>query len=142
MGYFKLIAVIKRAQGLAVALRRVGRRSGRGRAAMRRAVVEYRGWKEGYRCGYCASAQGKVSAGERGDAGRGRCREPRRCESAAALTKDGGARRSVWGSAVKMAGLVLPVGSARAVPAAKMAGAAASGRRGARCEAAGGGELL
>ncbi|XP_031453231.1 arginyl-tRNA--protein transferase 1 isoform X5 [Phasianus colchicus] len=30
---------------------------------MRRAVVEYRGWKEGYRCGYCASAQGKVSAG-------------------------------------------------------------------------------
>ncbi|XP_021255937.1 arginyl-tRNA--protein transferase 1 isoform X4 [Numida meleagris] len=30
---------------------------------MRRAVVEYRGWKEGYRCGYCASAHGKVSAG-------------------------------------------------------------------------------
>lgn len=76
---------------------------------MRRAVVEYRGWKEGYRCGYCASAQGKVSAGERGDAGRGRCREPRRCGSAAALTKDGGARR---GSAVKMAGLLLPAGSA------------------------------
>ncbi|XP_062436410.1 arginyl-tRNA--protein transferase 1 isoform X2 [Rhea pennata] len=30
---------------------------------MRCAVVEYRGWKEGYPCGYCASAQGKVSAG-------------------------------------------------------------------------------
>ncbi|XP_068807654.1 arginyl-tRNA--protein transferase 1 isoform X5 [Struthio camelus] len=30
---------------------------------MRRAVVEYKGWKEGYRCGYCASPQGKVSAG-------------------------------------------------------------------------------
>ncbi|XP_075279977.1 arginyl-tRNA--protein transferase 1 isoform X7 [Opisthocomus hoazin] len=27
------------------------------------AVVEYRGWKEGYRCGYCASEGGKVSAG-------------------------------------------------------------------------------
>ncbi|XP_068545150.1 arginyl-tRNA--protein transferase 1 isoform X6 [Anas acuta] len=26
------------------------------------AVVEYRGWKQGGRCGYCASAQGKVSA--------------------------------------------------------------------------------
>ncbi|XP_035185741.1 arginyl-tRNA--protein transferase 1 isoform X3 [Oxyura jamaicensis] len=30
---------------------------------MRSAVVEYRGWKEGGRCGYCASGQGKVSAG-------------------------------------------------------------------------------
>ncbi|XP_071605725.1 arginyl-tRNA--protein transferase 1 isoform X4 [Heliangelus exortis] len=27
------------------------------------AVVEYKGWKEGYRCGYCASDRGKVSAG-------------------------------------------------------------------------------
>ncbi|XP_061857338.1 arginyl-tRNA--protein transferase 1 isoform X6 [Colius striatus] len=27
------------------------------------AVVEYKGWKEGYRCGYCASERGKVSAG-------------------------------------------------------------------------------
>ncbi|XP_027315862.3 arginyl-tRNA--protein transferase 1 isoform X5 [Anas platyrhynchos] len=27
------------------------------------AVVEYRGWKQGGRCGYCASEQGKVSAG-------------------------------------------------------------------------------
>ncbi|XP_043375671.1 arginyl-tRNA--protein transferase 1 isoform X2 [Dermochelys coriacea] len=26
-------------------------------------VVEYRGWKEGYQCGYCASDQGKVSTG-------------------------------------------------------------------------------
>ncbi|KAH1168170.1 arginyl-tRNA--protein transferase 1 isoform X5 [Mauremys mutica] len=26
-------------------------------------VVEYSGWKEGYPCGYCASAQGKVSIG-------------------------------------------------------------------------------
>ncbi|XP_054687587.1 arginyl-tRNA--protein transferase 1 isoform X3 [Grus americana] len=31
--------------------------------AMHAAVVEYKGWKEGYRCGYCASEQGKVSAG-------------------------------------------------------------------------------
>lgn len=108
---------------------------------MRRAVVEYRGWKEGYRCGYCASAQGKVSAGERGEAGRVRCRQPRRCGSATALTKDGGARRSVWESAVKMSGPLFPAGSARAVPAAKMAAEAASGRRGARCEAAGGREL-
>ncbi|XP_067996500.1 arginyl-tRNA--protein transferase 1 isoform X5 [Melanerpes formicivorus] len=27
------------------------------------AVVEYKGWKEGYRCGYCSSERGKVSAG-------------------------------------------------------------------------------
>ncbi|XP_075011304.1 arginyl-tRNA--protein transferase 1 isoform X3 [Calonectris borealis] len=27
------------------------------------AVVEYKGWKEGYPCGYCASERGKVSAG-------------------------------------------------------------------------------
>ncbi|KAM7104031.1 arginyl-tRNA--protein transferase 1 isoform 3-T3 [Ciconia maguari] len=31
--------------------------------AMPAAVVEYKGWKEGYRCGYCASERGKVSAG-------------------------------------------------------------------------------
>lgn len=31
------------------------------------AVVEYSGWKEGYRCGYCASERGKVSAGKRGE---------------------------------------------------------------------------
>ncbi|XP_053839645.1 arginyl-tRNA--protein transferase 1 isoform X4 [Vidua macroura] len=27
------------------------------------AVVEYKGWKEGYGCGYCGAARGKVSAG-------------------------------------------------------------------------------
>ncbi|KAM6391164.1 arginyl-tRNA--protein transferase 1 isoform 4-T4 [Pluvialis apricaria] len=26
-------------------------------------VVEYKGWREGYRCGYCGSERGKVSAG-------------------------------------------------------------------------------
>lgn len=31
------------------------------------AVVEYKGWKEGYRCGYCGSERGKVSAGKRRD---------------------------------------------------------------------------
>lgn len=45
-------------------------RAGRGRSgaagAMPAAVVEYKGWKEGYSCGYCGAARGKVSAGERG----------------------------------------------------------------------------
>ena len=47
----------------------------------------------------------------------------------------------MWESAVKMSGPLFPAGSARAVPAAKMAAEAASGRRGAPCEAAGGREL-
>lgn len=37
--------------------------------AMPVAVVEYKGWKEGYRCGYCASEQGKVSAGKQEETG-------------------------------------------------------------------------
>lgn len=80
------------------------------------AVVEYKGWKEGYSCGYCGATQGKVSAGERGWAelaGPGRSagllgwRRPRRAARAkhggtaascarrprAARTKDGGGRR-------------------------------------------------
>lgn len=33
-------------------------------------VVEYKGWREGYRCGYCGWERGKVSAGKREEVGR------------------------------------------------------------------------
>lgn len=90
---------------------------------MSAAVVEYKGWKEGYGCGYCGAKQGKVSAGERG-----------RGLGWAGLA---GPRGSSGGSgpaalpARNMAAPPLPVRAARAPPAPKMAAGAASGRPGA-----------
>lgn len=41
-----------------------GGRDERGGMSGGRSVVEYRGRKPGYRCGYCAAPHGKASAGE------------------------------------------------------------------------------
>lgn len=87
--------------------------------AMPAAVVEYKGWKEGYRCGYCASERGKVSAGKREEVGR-----------------DGAARAPVVGAApgggvarppsLKMGEVAGACGEAAAAARGKHGGAAVS----------------
>ncbi|XP_075360532.1 arginyl-tRNA--protein transferase 1 isoform X3 [Mycteria americana] len=58
-----LLAPSRRGRGRAGRCGAGTRRRAGPAGAMPAAVVEYKGWKEGYRCGYCASERGKVSAG-------------------------------------------------------------------------------